>query len=193
MNYNSVALSGLPCSGKTSLCDELVLALRLDWQTHSIGGLFRERYKFWRGENLSRENIKFEEYWAKHVKDEDIREVNNEAGELLKKGKMILDSRYAAVNAKDINSTLLIFLTCSLETRINRSLLKYRDKSPDEICSILLEREQDECRRGQELYGNLFGGEYDYRDPEFYHLVLNTDAGKLSIDEEVKLILSALA
>jgi cytidylate kinase len=48
-----------------------------------------------------------------------------------------------------------------------------------EIAKVLKAREDEEVTRAHELYGK----DYDYRDPRNYHLVL--DSGKLSIAQEV--------
>ena len=92
-------MSGLPGSGKSTLAKKLAEKLR--WESYSIGEMFRKEHKTWLRTNPE---VSFEEWWAKYVSDETIYEVNNEAKKNLARGKLILDSRYAPVNALGLSN-----------------------------------------------------------------------------------------
>lgn len=181
MKYNAIAISGLPRSGKTVLIE--ALSKKLKWKTHSIGGLFRNRHRQWASENNS--EVGFEEYWAKIVSDKDILEVNREARELLQQGKVILDSRYASVNAQGL-PVAKVFLTAPLDIRAQRaidsgSMPKGLDFKIDRMRAQLIQRETDEYARGNKIYGPRLST-FDYRTPHLYDLILNT--GSMTIEEE---------
>ena len=175
-----------PGSGKSTLCNKL--SDNLGWKVNSIGGLFRARYEEWKKDN---KYISFEKYWASVVTNKEIYEVNDEAREMLVKGGVILDSRYAAVNAFGLNDCLLVFVKAPLAIRVKRNEhnLRYKGKSLDDIEELLSKREENEVRRGRELYGHIFDG-FDYRDERLYDLILDTS--KLTVDEEVASVLNYL-
>ena len=77
-----------------------------------------------------------------------------------------------------------MFVTADLKTRAARSAnrIEHRNMSLQEIAKALQAREEEELSMARELYGK----DYDYRDPKNYHLVL--DSGKMSIAEEVSAI-----
>src|SRR3989344_4926248 len=56
MDYHSIALSGLPASGKSTLVSKLSLSLR--WEARGIGEIWRQRHK------EEAPHIKFDKYWA---------------------------------------------------------------------------------------------------------------------------------
>ena len=187
MNYTSIAISGLPGAGKSTLVKKL--SDFLSWKTDSIGEMFRKKHEVWA---IGRPEITFENYWANHVTDKEIFQINEEARKSLIKGRLILDSRYAPVNAKGLENTFLLFLTCPVEIRAERHKNKkqYLGKNEDEIIEHLNMREQEELRRGQELYGKVFGGTFDYRNEKLYNLTIDTS--KLFPNQEAELILKEM-
>jgi cytidylate kinase len=187
MNFRSIAMSGLPGSGKSSLAKKLAEKLR--WKTYSIGEMFRNEHKIWSEINPE---VSFEEWWAKYVSDETIYEVNDKAKIDLQLGRVIIDTRYAPVNVSGVKNSFKLFITCPIEIRAERNKSKkiYKGKSLAEIKAHLSEREKEELRRGQELYGGLFCGNFDYRSPEHYSLIL--DSSISTIEKEVELVLKKL-
>ncbi len=171
MNYESIILSGLPVSGKSTLAT--MLSEHYDWPIHAIGELFRAAWT----RQHPHEQVSFEEYW-RTISLEENRKVNVEAKKRFAAGQVIGDSRYASY-CKDLPA-LLVFITAPLEIRAARACHKYPGKSKREIEQILLEREQVETRTGQELF------DCDYRDPQNYHVVL--DSEKLQLHQEFTLI-----
>jgi cytidylate kinase len=187
MSYTALAISGDPCSGKTTLITKL--ASQLQWETLSIGGLFRTQFEKWKSVNPIRmtQERDFDWWWAHRVSNEDIRDINTRATLKLAQGNVILDSRYAPNNAKRLSNVALVFLAAPLDIRAERAQKRYGGLpllGRGGVTDQLHQRAQEEYRRGKELY------HLDYRDPSGYHLVLNS--GLLTIDEEVSLVLTLL-
>ena len=170
---NSIILSGLPLSGKTTLAKKL--GEMYHWHIYAIGQLWRDQWK----EQYPKGEVSFEEFW-RGVPLKDQQKINVKAREIFKAGNVIGDSRYS-IYCKDLPS-LLVFVTADLKIRAQRAHLKYPGKSMEDIEHILQGRENDELTVGKQLYGNNF----DYRDSAHYHLSLNS--GMLSVEEEVAAI-----
>jgi len=184
MTYNSIALAGLPGSGKSTLCNSL--SDKLNWPIISIGELFREKHK------KERPDLTFEHYWSDIVTDTEIYKINNEAKTLLRKGHIVLDSRYAVVNAIDVSTCLCVFLKADIKTRAERAFgnPKYDDMNVKQIEDILQERENEEIKRGKDLYSDYLDGIYDYTNISLYHLVLDSES--MTIEEENNEVLSKI-
>ena len=148
--------------------------------------MFRKKHK------IEMPEISFEDYWAHKVIDEEIIKVNEEARKRLIEGDFILDSRYAPFNARGLESAFSVFLTCHIDMRASRNLLKkeYAKKEFKEVVANLRSRETEELRRGQELYGKYFGGVFDYRNEKHYNIVFDT--AFLPVEEEVDIILKKI-
>jgi len=184
MKYNALAIAGLPKSGKTAIIRELKKSI--DWKLVHVGGIFRKMHKEWKSKNPQKNKLSFEKYYEEIVTDKEVIEANNRAKNKLKKGKIILDSRFASVNAKGVDSVLLILITASLKIRTERSLkAKAYKGSKSSVSKILQDRENEEVSRGKRIYGG-----FDYTNPKHYELILDTS--KKTIQEEVKIILDKL-
>jgi cytidylate kinase len=96
---------------------------------------------------------------------------------LFESGSVVGDSRFTAVLNKSV--CLLVFVTADIEVRAQRVRAReeYRGMSDEEIIAALKTQEKDELAKGHELYGP----DYDYRDPKNYHLVL--DSTKMSVSQ----------
>src|SRR3989344_9076349 len=118
MTLSVIAIAGLPGSGKSTLLNELrKMPAFSDWHATSTGTLLRARHA-----QLSKErkfNGDFLSY-LNNLSDAEIKILNQNARELAKQGNLILDSRYAVENCRDLSSALLIFLTAPIEIRIAR-------------------------------------------------------------------------
>lgn len=180
--YNSIVFSGLPGSGKSTLVNALTGLLFVDERNiFSMRSKWNEKWKTL----YPNEEKSFEEFWRNTTLQEN-REMDSEVREFLKQGHVIGDMRYTL--ACEGLPALCVFVTADLDIRAERNLSspKYKDKTIIEIKNILYGRERDELKMGKELYGS----DYDFRNPEYYHLVLNS--GKLSVNEEVGQINQAL-
>ncbi len=180
MKFTSLLLSGVPGSGKSTLADEL--KKHITWPYVGIGDLFRARHS----EHYPHNEVSFQDY-LKTLTIEDHKKVNEEIRELLKKGGIFVGVRHDCI-ADGIDGVLKIFLTADIETRVNRAVgtKKYIQKRADEIRRDLEWREEYECSFAKRLYGDS----YDYRNPQNYHLVINST--KLELPEKIKIVLSLL-
>lgn len=180
MAFTSLLLSGVPGSGKSTLATEL--QKHISWPYTGIGDLFRARHiKIYPNNEVS-----FPEY-LKTLTLADHKRINDEIRELLKKGGVFVGVRHDCI-ADGIGGVLKIFLTADIDTRVQRALgtKKYEQKTPDEIRRDLEWREEYECSFARSLYSKT----YDYRNPEQYHLVINSTL--LELDQKVGVILSLL-
>lgn len=177
MKYQSIVFSGLPGAGKSTLVEKLSEIYRRP--VHSVGQMWRAHYEKLHPEH----DITLEEY-SRIATSEDRFRVNQEAAEIFSGGTAIGDSRYAIYLCG--KPVFLVFLTADVETRAARALgsEKYKCKSLEDIQKILEDREAIDVEVGREMY------DYDYRDPKFYNLVINT--GTLTVEEEVAIIGSAI-
>lgn len=169
--YSSIAISGNPVAGKSSLADRLSAAY--GWTRLSIGGLQRQR---WRKQHPAGD-VPFEDWW-RSTTIEDNREINALAKSTIENGGIVADSRFC--NYLDSSRCLLVFLTADLGIRVLRAKSRgeYSGMDDRKLGLLLAQREQDELRMGRLLYGDGF----DYRDPRIFHAVINT--GLLTVEQE---------
>lgn len=190
MKYNSLAISGLPRAGKTTLIKRL--AEELGWKVLHIGGILRKKYVSWKLRNPDK-NVSFEEFYANRnlITYKEIAKLNETAKKRISQEKVILDSRFPSINCEGVNSVLKVFITAPIKVRAERSKIdKTYSGTTEEISSLIKRREYEEAKLGNELYGSLFPEGFDYRDRKHYDLILDTS--KLTLDEEVDLILKKL-
>ncbi len=173
--YSSIAISGNPVAGKSSLANRLSAAY--GWSRLSIGDLQRQR---WRRQHPQGE-ISFEDWWRSTTVKDNM-EVNVLAKSTIEKGGIVADSRFC--NYLDNSKCLLIFLTAQLSVRVQRakSRSEYGSMGADELEQLLARREQDELRMGRLLYGE----DFDYRYPRIFHAIINTDL--LNVEQEFRIV-----
>ncbi|MDE1823799.1 MAG: cytidylate kinase family protein [Candidatus Micrarchaeota archaeon] len=172
--FVSIVISGEPKSGKSTLAG--MLAKAYGWQRLSLGDMWREKWR----KLYPNEEVPFDVFWKGTTIDEN-RRMNVEAKKIFEKGKMVGDSRF--VSYLNPSKCFLIFMTASLETRAKRSANgEYKGKSIAGIKRLLKKREMDEVQMGMKLFKN------DYRDPEHYHLILNS--GILTPEQEFNIVRS---
>ena len=178
MEFSSIIISGLPCSGKTTLIERLSKNLD-DWKIKSIGKKWRDKWR----ETYPNGEVSFEEYWRNTGHEENFA-VNVEARKEIAEGNIIYDSRYSALYCQDL-AALRVFITAPLDVRTLRATQKpeYRVKTFEGVKTILIMREDDEFKRGLDLFGK------DYRAKSHYDLVL--DSNEDTIDQELSQILAA--
>ena len=171
--YKSIVLSGNPGSGKSVLA--MALSKKYGWPVHSMGGLWRNKYK----ELHPKGEITFEEFWGRTTA-EDSRQMNEQAKKIFENGGMIGDSRYVSYLDKKV--CLLVFVTADIDTRARRAQNRdeYKTMPVQEIKKILEKREKDELKIGEGLFG------IDYRNVNYYHVVINT--GMMTVEQEVGVI-----
>ncbi len=162
MKYRGIVISGKPCAGKSTLCK--MLSDEYNLRVHSLGQMWRDK---WRAKHPNGE-ISFEEYWKK-TSDEENLKVNDDARDLMKQERLIVDSRYTAFYCKDL-PYLRVFLDADLDIRVGR--IAKRDSldinKAAKLKETLIGREVDELKMGMKLFNE------DYRKIKHYHLFLNT-------------------
>lgn len=159
--YNSVLVSGPPCSGKTSLSE--ALAEKTGWKVFSISDMIRER---WLSEPQGN-RISFEQFCRKLSHAEILRMAGQASG-LAKKGEIIIDARYPVGYPE---TTLKIYIWASPEVRAERIKLRqeYAGLTHEERIKTLGRIERDSVDTGMGLFG------IDYRDAAHYYVKLRTD------------------
>ncbi len=174
MVYNSIAISGLPCSGKSTLLRMLESELR--WEAVSVGDYLRDKHR------TERPDISFEQYY-RGFPPEELMELNNKLKDRGSRGQVIVDTRYVHI----FPGNTLTFVTAPLGVGVTRApRYKYPGQNLEEIRNILLQRELDELNIGRKLWRP----EYDFRDRTHYHIVL--DSSQMSPEEEVSTVLRSL-
>jgi len=182
--YDSLALSGLPGSGKSHLLK--LLMKETGWPSSSIGDLHRARLKYLQATGQIDQKWTIKEYWTTVSDGENIR-VNEELLKLVNNGRMIADLRFAFHLEAANKKPLLVFLTADLGIRAERGMKTnpdYKGRSIEEVKSILMQREKDEVETGLKLFKK------DYRILSNYDIVL--DSGKMSIEDEAREIIRHL-
>ena len=146
-----------------------------------IGDILRER---WRKEYPNAE-ILFEIYWP-NLSFESQVQINLDLKGRIASEPIIGDTRYPILVENEISKKL--FVTSNLETRVERAFVNPNNKkSKDDIKEILQQREQNELKLGKQLTQNE---DYDYRNPQHYHVRLDTT--DKTVDQEVEFVLDTI-
>lgn len=211
--YNVIAISGLPGSGKDTQIK--IIQPIYGWDVYSIGNNWRAEHKLYEEINPD-QKMKFSKYWETKTDFVDNILVNVIAKRRIKFGNLIVDSRYS-VYTKDLPNVYRIFIFAELEKRAlwAKKGNFYSGKSVDEIKKELQYREDTEVKIGNSIfdksddpyfkiaYDKLFGvdyssiplsdildkdGTYDYRDPKHYHEVI--DSTNMTIEGVTEKLLS---
>lgn len=155
--YNKITISGLICTGKTSLFWDL--QEKLIWPTFSVSQFFRD---YSRTHNFSLE--KAEEQSERLTKKVDFRVANM----LKSNGNLIVEGWMAGIMADNFADVLRVLLTCSDKVRIKR--FADREKvSIEEATSRIKEREENLFRVLNKIYNRS-----DFVDPRNYNYVIDT-------------------
>ncbi len=182
--YDAIAIAGTPNSGKTTLVQKLIELL--GWQSISIGGLVRREHRKYLLE-FPDKKISLPQFFENRelVTDKLLRKLNDEARSRLRQGGIILDSRYAAVNALGLTNVLLVYLDAPIQTRVQRVAISntYNTTNHDEIKGIILGRQRAEVQRGKELFEDFV-----YTELRHYQKGIILDSSKLSVQEEADII-----
>ena len=170
-----ITIGGPPGSGKTTVAR--MLSKELGKEIVVIGEIFRSLAKE-RGYTLA-------EFGEIASKDHNIdMEIDKKTIEIAKKGDFILEGRLAGVMLqKNEIPSFKVWLDADIDTRAGR-IAKREDGNLEEIKNRILEREQCEKKRYEEIYGITL------QDKEIYDLVIETS--NISAEEVVKLILDEL-
>lgn len=172
--YKKITISGLICTGKTSLF--WGLQEKLIWPTFSASSFFRD---YSRTHNLSLE--KAEEQGEVLTKKVDLR-----IAEMLKiSNNIIIEGWLAGIMADQLPDVLRVLLTCQDEVRIKR--FAAREKMTEKEAAFhIQEREKNLLKVLQKIYHRN-----DFIDPRNYNFVVDTT--NISVDTLVRQILSKVS
>jgi len=158
LNFQNITISGGIATGKNTLLDNLKSFLTpLGWQFSSGGKILRDYLNEYKNPLAS-------------LGDEKIHHIIDQRTiKLLKEKKYVIESWLSGFMARNFDNTLRVLLICSNPAlKIDRVV--NRDKvSIDEAKKMIKEREQDNIKTWKKLYGD-----YDFFDPKYYHLVIDT-------------------
>lgn len=173
LKYRNVTISGLVCTGTTTLSK--LLAEKLGWTRRSTGELQREYSKT--------KNIPLE--LASQRPDDYEQELDKMVYKMLKnEDHKIIEGWLTGFLAKDMTDVFKILLVCDESLRIDR-LVNREGMTVEQAKKHLETREAENLRKWKKLYGD-----HNFWDPQKYDLVIDTYAN--SKEEALKKTLVAL-
>lgn len=158
LRYRNITISGGVAVGKNTLHGTLKPYLEpRGWTFTSGGQLLRDFAK------------EYVQPLANLVSDDFHHELDARTIRLLDGGKYVIEAWLAGFMARDRDDTLRILLTCNNDAlRIDR--VANRDKvTIAQAKEYIREREEGNFREWKRLYG-----QYDFFDPHYYHLIVDT-------------------
>ncbi len=158
LKYKNITISGGVAVGKNTLHNNLKPYLGpLGWTFTSGGQLLRDFAK------------EYVQPVASLAPDEFHHKLDDRTKQLLEKGHIAIEAWLGGFMARDRQDTLRILLMCNNDAlRVDR--VANRDKvSIDDAKHYIKEREEGNFKEWRRIYG-----EYDFFNPEYYHLVIDT-------------------
>jgi len=159
LKYDNITISGGVAVGKNTLMNNLKPYLApLGWKFTSGGQLLRD---------FTKENI---QPLASLADKKFHHDLDNRTKKLLtEKGHYVIEAWLSGFMARDLKNTLKVLLICS-----NRSLKVDRVVNRDKIIveqaiQFIKQREEGNFKTWQKIYGK-----YDFFDPKYYDLVIDT-------------------
>lgn len=164
--FSNITISGRVASGATTLYNNLKKPLApLGWKFFSGGEYMREyavQNKLFPKNNRA--------HHAASVYSDDFDRLIDGLMKkrLTEESHLVIEADLAGFNAKDIPKVFKILLECDDALRIDR--LVNRDQiTVEEAKQHLREREEENIKKWKRLYGD-----YNFWDPKFYDLVIDT-------------------
>src|SRR3989344_8007209 len=168
-NIKNITISGRIGAGSTTLAKGL--EEKLGWKHIEGGEVFWEQVR-------SRLNLHSKDTHKRPDKEDE--DFDAQLKKMLKEDEhLILETKLAGFNAKDIPGVFKILVVCEdtegndqTGIRIDR-LLNREDITVEEAKQEVLEREENDLNKWRKLYA---GGDPDWKywDPKYYDLVVNT-------------------
>lgn len=161
-NYRNIVVSGKIAVGTSTLARNLHKSL--GWEYVNAGEIQRQYDRD--------HNRKEYEHGSTVRPDEHEREIEAMTKQLLtEKDNIIYEAWLGGFIAKDMNDVLKVLVTCSNEAvRIDR--VAFRDSlTIDQAKKFIKQREQENVSKWKTLYGD-----YDFWDPKYFDLVIDTYA-----------------
>jgi len=156
--YRNITISGGVAVGKNTLQAGLKPFLEKDgWRFTSGGKLLRDFAK------------EYVQPLASLVSDDFHHKLDDRTKALLEEGQYVIEAWLGGFMARERTDTLRILLTCGNDAlRIDR--VANRDKvTIKQAKTYIKEREESNFKEWKRIYG-----EYDFFNPEYYHLVIDT-------------------
>jgi cytidylate kinase len=157
--YRNITISGKIATGTSTLAR--AIAQTLNWKRINAGDITREYDRtHGKSEHFSGADTRSDEY---------ERGVENMTKEkLLRESGLVYEAWLSGFVARDIKDVLKVLLVCDDALRIDRVV--NRDKmTVIEAKQQIESREKGNIKKWQELYGP-----YDFWDPKYYDLVIDT-------------------
>lgn len=158
LKYNNITISGGVSVGKNTLLNNLKPYLApLGWKFASGGQILRDFTK------------EYVQPLATLVDKDFHHKIDERTINLLKEGHYVIEAWLAGFLARNLKDTLRVLLICSNEAlKIDRVV--NRDKvTIEEAKKLIRERERENFKTWHKIYGK-----YNYWDPKYYHLVIDT-------------------
>lgn len=159
LKFSNITISGGVAVGKSTLINNLISYLSpYGWKFKSVGEIHREFLK----DNVMPEATK--------VTDDFDRAIESKVEQILQtEKKWIIQAWLSGFIARNIPSTLRVLLICKNNSlRVDR--VANRDNiTVDEAKQFISKRELGNLSKYKRLYGD-----YDFWDPKYYHLVIDT-------------------
>jgi len=157
--YRNITVSGRIATGTSTLAKSL--ARTLGWKRINVGDLQREfDRKRGKSEHFSGSDTRTDE-WEKDIEAMTQQKLTN-------KSKLIYEAWLSGFVAREIKGVMRILLVCDDALRIDR-LVNRDNMSVNEAKKQIESREKGNIKKWQKLYGK-----YDFWDPKYYQLVLDT-------------------
>lgn len=157
--FDNITISGGVAVGKSTLIENLKPYLEpYNWNFKSVGDIFREYLK----DNIAPKSA--------HVSDQFNRDMEAEVERKLREEKRwVIQAWISGFVARKLDTTLRILLICKEDAlRIDR--VANRDKTTiAQAKQFIREREEENISMYKRLYG-----EYNFWDPKYYHIVIDT-------------------
>lgn len=158
LKYDNITISGGVATGKNTLLNNLKSFLMpLGWKFTSGGQILRDYLK------------EYVQPLASSAGKEIHNQIDERTINLLKKKHYVIESWLAGFMARNMKNTLRVLLICSNKAlQVDRVV--NRDNIPIEKAKLFIkEREEENFKTWKKIYGN-----YDFFDPKFFHLIIDT-------------------
>jgi len=158
LKFRNIAISGGVAVGKNTLLDNLKPYLKPHgWRFTSGGRILRD---------FTKEYI---QPLAKLVPDDFHNKLDKRTTDLMEDGKYVIEAWLAGFMTRERNDTLRVLLMCGNDAlRIDRVVNRDRI-SINEAKEFIKDREEGNFVEWKRIYGN-----YNFFDPKYYHLVIDT-------------------
>ncbi len=173
MIYRNITISGLVCTGTTTLSK--LLADKLGWERSSTGELFR---KYCNEHNLPLEETSLRPDCVTVEIDGMVKE------KLQKENNMIMEGWLTGFLARGLKDVFKILLVCNEALRIDR-LVNRDGKTVEEAKKEIEIRERENFKKWTRIYGVS-----DFWEPKYYNLTIDTyeNSKEQVLDKTLKVI-----